>query len=203
MYIYDINNNEKIIITIETKQYTQELSAKVLFSSPKGNCIFIQFLNTEDVNISLYDKIQVSIVYIHKKNPIIFHNCILQYIQYQNSYYYMITSNSIGMNRNRRNGIRIPLSEQCKIKIGNRLYDAVMQNISINGFAFKTEVDIYDRLNPVIVHYHDSITDDNIKLAGHIVRVKNEQNNQILYGCRMNFRNAIDEYIAIRQRKTK
>lgn len=206
--ILKLPKNSKITITVTEGTSKLQLETIVLEVNEKG--LFLKPIQYDGKTLSFNSNslhVKACSTAINEK-PIEWSNCKIALVSYKGIKYHFLQTGSLGLEINRREAFRLPLSLKGKaqLKLHSKSIDVLVHDVSTTGFSIITEGNADTEIGETCtLQFSDTTTYNDFSLTGKIVRMQLLHNNRMLYGCQLLRKNApgISEYIARKQLECK
>lgn len=206
MYLYEAPVGEDVSIEVKTNAQKQPISfdVKIAAINARDKAILVAPIRYQGmlVNFSSPSVIIQAVIIVNNK-PLIWKGCRIQsYVSGDKKYHAIICSGQ-GLSLNRRRFFRLKINEKGKVNTGTAVRDALIRDISSQGFCFSLMQNVSDDTRVVTVMYTDSVTGKSLNLKGKVVRSFKDKDGHDTFGCYMSPSAEFEQYMKRRQSRKR
>jgi c-di-GMP-binding flagellar brake protein YcgR len=211
MKIDELTPGTTISLVIHVKGETISFQSSIQEVYPKKHFLIADPVFENDKIVSFKgDDITVDMMIMFSDDkPQVFEDIIITAMKKPDKslcYTIVITSESKGVNR--RDSFRCFVGQRTQIKCGieTTLYDGILRDVSMTGFAVTVDSDPGFQqgqvLHAMLEDYIEELDENfSFHLYGFIVRIQTLENGKIVYGCRMSTRiGGLENYVMKKER---
>ena len=202
MELRELRTGDKLHVTAKLKKGRLEFDTQIVHQDSFGSVIQVIHHGNRIVNFSI-PNIQIELVHVQSNGkPVIWSDCQIKTMIFKGRQIQIASTETEGIEKNRREAFRMGMGISGMIKIGNApQMEAYINDVSYYGFGIVLPDDIPNSLNaPVQLSFTDESI--SIDIEGIIVRKQHRADEQIHFGCRVTSSNTeLTKLISIKQRK--
>ena len=212
MFIDELQTGQNITMKARIGSEILEFEITIQDTLPKKHTILTSVVAKNEKVISFQAKGLVVdlLVYPSDSAPLVFKNVkVVLSRDKEGNLFYAITTIAEAKVLNRRENYRVFIGKEIVVQGGSNraAYEAILKDVSTNGFAITVNADIASFTEKQVLHTvlndHIEETGQNFsfQLYGIVMRKQELENNLVVYGCKLNsYVPGLNNYLMIKER---
>lgn len=202
MKLNEIPRNAEIVLTVKDSSTTLDFKTKVQDNIGE-NKIWVDIIQDKNGKTVNFKGIPVSMSYaVGDNKPVVWESVFVKLFKVNGTLKQAILASADGEEQNRRRAYRQKINLPGKVDYGTNQEDVIVRDIGSTGFSFISSNKGESHGTSIIVAC--SFEDGEVKMTieGRIVRVQEQKNGKICYGCRYIGRtDVINSYVRRKKRE--